>query len=212
MAVITPFGMVQVAFKFVFVEGAEPAICTIGMDVTGYAGTFNAALDAITQAWQDTMLPGQSNALTYLGTTARGGQSVDTSFATDTPRNVAGGNVQAMLTRNTACLVRKTSIRGGRRGRGRMFVPAILPEVEVDQSGMLIPALVTSLQNRATTLFTQLNAIGQGPVILHQDQQVVGYSSSTGKPVYGPVNPGPPDQVTSLIVDPKAATQRRRMR
>jgi hypothetical protein len=211
MTLLIPAGFAHVAFKFQFLEGQEPAICTMGMDLNGYAGTFNAGLDATTQAWQDHIIPGQSNVLTYLGTTAQYNNALGPATV-DTPRNVNGGEAGAMLTRNTALLCRKTSIRGGRRGRGRMYVPATLRELDVDQAGNITVAQRNALQGAFDSFFNALNALGNGPCILHNDQTVVSYSSVTGKPVYGTVDPGPPDNVTALIVDARAATQRRRMR
>jgi hypothetical protein len=93
-----------------------------------------------------------------------------------------------------------------------MFIPGILTEGNVDQAGNLDAALLTAVQNQVTNFRADLVAAGTDPHLLHSDQQVVGYDPNTGKPVYGPVNPGPPDFITGMTVDGRAATQRRRMR
>lgn len=211
MTLLIPAGFAHIAFKFQYLEGAEPAITTTGMDLNGASGTFFGVLDLIADAWITHILPAQSNGLVYLGINARisvNGEPV----SYDVARNQAGGEASAMLTRNTAILVKKQTNRGGRRGRGRMFIPGLAREVAIDQAGNITPADRNALQVGFNSLFNALNAIGNGPCLLHNDQVITGYSPVTGKPVYGPFPPGPPDNVVAFAVDGRAATQRRRMR
>jgi hypothetical protein len=212
MTLLIPPNFALASFNFRYVEGSEVAITTLGMDLTGDTGTGSGRADAIAGAWQTHILPVQSNALTFVGVTLRVGTAGE-PVVYEAPRSIGGSNVEAMVPRNTALLVKKITARGGRRGRGRMFVPGITPEAQIDQAGNLSALFRDNLQtNQFNALFNELNLMSGGPVLLHDDQVVTSYNSITGKPVYGTIDPGPPDQITQLVVDPKAATQRRRMR
>jgi hypothetical protein len=212
MALSIPAGFAQIAFRFEFLEGGEPAITTIGHDFNGQVGTNAATATAIADAWQTIVVPSMSNVIRYLGVSARIGVAGSEPIVIDINRSVNGNNPQAAVPRNTAMLVRKRTGRGGRRGRGRMFVPGIVFETDVDQAGLYTSSVLVGWQNLFNSLYDQLVTIAGGPVLLHDDQVITSYSSVTGKPVYGPFDPGPPNDITSLTVDSRVATQRRRLR
>lgn len=109
---------------------------------------------------------------------------------------VVGSIAQTSAPPNTSLLVRKITARGGRRGRGRMYWPWACATSEVDEAGTVLAAKVTSAQTRMTTFLSNLNANQVPMVILH----------SPGLSV-----PGAPNVVTNLVVDPRIATQRRRV-
>lgn len=98
------------------------------------------------------------------------------------------------LPQNCAYLIKKITGVGGRRNRGRMYVPGV-PENVVDAAGNLLAAEIDAIQGMLGTWFTALQAITAlgDPVILHNN-------SST------------PTPITSFQCDPRIATQRRRMR
>ncbi len=212
MALVIPVDYAQCAFNFEYLEGGGTAVVTMGMDFRGYTGTRAGGIDAVAGAWQTNILPGQSTVIRFLGVTARWGVLNSEPVVVSATRAVVGANAGSMLTRNTALLVKKRTNRGGRRGRGRMYVPGRLAESAADQAGNILTASITSMQTDFTALDAALTAIGGGMVLLHDDQIITSYSSTTGKPVYTTIDPGPPDAVFELIVDGKAATQRRRMR
>lgn len=90
-------------------------------------------------------------------------------------------------------LVHKITATGGRKGRGRMFIPAI-PEGDIAIGGNIevapLATAVTQFDAFLAALTTELVPM----VLLHND-------------------PGDaPDDVTALLVDSKAATQRNRQR
>jgi hypothetical protein len=97
---------------------------------------------------------------------------------------------------NCAVLIHKRSARGGRRGRGRLFVPWALSEGDVDEVGKITPARVTAMQTIANNLLSNLSTQLVPMVILHNA---------------GITTPGAPNTVTSLVVDPLISTQRRRL-
>lgn len=107
-----------------------------------------------------------------------------------------GTNNTDFLPQNAALLVQKRSLLGGRRNRGRLFMP-VLTEGAVNEVGQLSPTQLTSYQNVANSWLSSYNneigAFGD-MVILHSS------GDST------------PTPVTSLVVQGTIATQRRRLR
>lgn len=97
---------------------------------------------------------------------------------------------------NVAILVRKNTIRGGRRGRGRMYLPWSVATTSVDEAGGVLTAAVSALQSKMNSFFSALNANQVPMVLLHNE---------------GVSTPGAPNVVTSLVVDSRVATQRRRL-
>jgi hypothetical protein len=96
---------------------------------------------------------------------------------------------------NCAVLVRKLTAAGGRRGRGRMYVPGP-PDGSVNPNGDLSTAY-------KTTCTTQVNALLSNMVALVQVDACV---------LFHDTSPFTPTTITSLEVQNKIATQRRRLR
>lgn len=96
---------------------------------------------------------------------------------------------------NFAILVRKVTNRGGRAGRGRMFVPAMyVEEDEINQVGVISGTNVTYVQGLFDTFLDEVNSLNTAAVLLHNDALMQ------------------PDPIVAFQVQPLGATQRRRMR
>ena len=96
------------------------------------------------------------------------------------------------MTPQVAYLIKKLTALGGRRNRGRMYLPGA-NESKVDGSGNVSSAFVTTLQTAFDNFMTDLGAADIGFVILHSDG-------------------GTPTDITGGIAEPKVATQRRRLK
>lgn len=107
----------------------------------------------------------------------------------------AGTNTGTSLPQNCAMLVRKLTSTGGRRGRGRMFIPGINND-DVNTNGDLASAYRTLAQTALDDFMSDL--VGLAIV----DELVLFHDSE----------PFTPSVITSLEVQPTLATQRRRMR
>jgi hypothetical protein len=114
----------------------------------------------------------------------------------DTAWSDAGGATGSMLPPNCAVLVHKRTARGGRRGRGRFFLPWAIIETAVDEVGIITPANVTTIQTAMNTFRSTLISNSIPMVLLHDP---------------GKTATGPPDPVTSMTVDRLISTQRRRL-
>jgi hypothetical protein len=106
-----------------------------------------------------------------------------------------GGASNDICNPNTAFLVRKITDDGGRAGRGRFYLPGV-PSSQVDDGGQLDTTWAANLQSALDDFHTAMAASDMTPVVLH----------GAGSPI---TTPSP---VTSLQLDPRVATQRRRLR
>lgn len=132
------------------------------------------------------------------------------SLGTDTGEDLVGASVtQVLCTRaltslpaNCATLVHKITARGGRRGRGRMYIPWAIASATVTEAGTIVSGDVTAVQNAVNAWRTAVIATVGPLVLLHRPSL---------PEVQPPTTPGPPNEITSMVVDPLVATQRRRL-
>jgi hypothetical protein len=110
--------------------------------------------------------------------------------------NAPGLASQTSVPPNVSVLAKKNTARGGRRGRGRMYIPWAVATSSVDESGVILSATLTTLQSKASAWLTALNTNAVPMVLLHKP----GISAL-----------GPPNPVTALTLDNRVATQRRRI-
>jgi len=113
----------------------------------------------------------------------------------------AGTGGTGVLPSNCALLVSKVTDFAGRKYRGRMYWPSMLAEGNVDINGVIDGAVVTALQGHFDDLFADLDAVsGASPALLHD------------KVTDDVIDDTPATLLSSFIVKPKIATQRRRLR
>jgi hypothetical protein len=116
----------------------------------------------------------------------------DTGASVVEPISFGGAGASAQSAPNVAMLVQKGTNLGGRKGRGRLFIPGV-PEASVDPSGIIAAGTITALNAVLGDFITDLQTNDVPMVLLHSD-------STT------------PTPVTSLNINATAATQRRRLR
>lgn len=120
--------------------------------------------------------------------------------AEDTIADVAislpGLNSVTSVPPNCALLVHKRTARGGRRGRGRLYIPWAMAGSSVDEAGVINASILTGLQTKATQFLSSLTTNNVPMVVLHN----LGISTM-----------GPPNLVTSVVCDTRIGTQRRRL-
>ena len=109
---------------------------------------------------------------------------------------VAGAASGSTCAPNTAVLFRKRTARGGRRGRGRLYLPWAVRTADLAENGVISAPTVTAMNTCAATVRNALSTQSCPMVVLHSP---------------GNTLPGAPDLVTALNVDPLIATQRRRL-
>jgi len=185
-----PSGFGQVNYRFSGAGAPSGAEVTFGFTVPGGDDPTTAGGDLIT-AWNATDMPDlYSLSLTFEEVLVKFGPDA-TGPSAVTPAGGAGG-LGAAGGPQQAYLVHKHTALGGRQGRGRFYIPGVA-EADVDPSGTILAARITA----ATTILEDFRALvalgGRELVLLHRD-------GST------------PTAITSMTMDAKVATQRRRNR
>jgi hypothetical protein len=183
-------------FRFVLSGDTEEMLCTIGVETTA-ASTADriAACNSAMDAWGDNILPLQANDYTLVGVDGVfGDASGDIPISsTDGPRT--GAETDAPVPQNTAVLVKKVSGLGGRRNRGRFYVPGI-SVLDIGNTGIINSGPLASW---GTAVNNFLLGMESGSFM---DNLVIFHSSA----------PLTPTVIADLDVDPIVATQRRRLR
>lgn len=195
MSARIPPGYAEVWFQFNLSADLEPMYSAIGVDVASGTPVDQASADAMLSvghlALQAQLAPEYTLGPGFVIAGQDGGDvRIDGSA---TPINAtASGNA---LPNNTAFLIRKVTATGGRRGRGRMFIPGPR-EATVDPTGIINTTDRNNLQTAMNNLRTNMIALASvdAVVLLHQTP------------------PQTPDVITALTVQTRVATQRRRMR
>lgn len=168
----------------------------LGLKVIGAPDPLDVA-EELYSAWNTGWATADmDNSWTILGTQVTLGAGVDPGLSAEFPVNAAGGTNLSCPPPNCCILVKKTSAVGGRANQGRMYVPAgYMAEGDVDEGGNISGAAFSGWTGNNTAFLsavqggTFMNELG----ILHE------------------LVPSAPTTVTSLVVQSKIATQRRRL-
>jgi hypothetical protein len=202
MALIIPPGFAQVQLPFQHELLSRTALITYGLDVSDAAGDFITVADEQPTIFLDEWKQELDSQVVVGPATLRVGQDGGDPLSVEGSDSGSGEETSGMLPPNCALLVKKQSATGGRKGRGRLYIPWIIQENAVDDAGVIDGASVTARQLDASGWLTNLAGGGSGTyttpmVILHDS------SGAGAEPA--------PSVVTALTVDNRIATQRRRM-
>lgn len=200
MGVEIPLGFGQWTFPFRLVNDPEEMVITMGFQDDVSKTTAQIAnvisdgflaltpLDAASGGNQWSCGPGRIVVNRSLGT-FEGVGSTSRVFT----------NALTTLPQNCATLVRKNTSRGGRRGRGRMYIPPFFPaESAVDPRGIITQTVVDSWNSQLALWLVSMTANALPLFLLHSD-------TPEGFPVS-------PDAITSLVCQTVIGTQRGRLR
>lgn len=109
--------------------------------------------------------------------------------------NRQGTNMAGAPPTNCAVLMNKQTNVGGRRNRGRAFLPPVKPgEADIDPAGVISGTQLTALQTAYDGAFAALPVYNMTPVLFHGS---------------APFTPTP---ITGFAIQSIIATQRRRLR
>lgn len=198
----TPPGFAACSYELKHTLMSRSAFITFGVDPTETDP--NAIASSLAAAF------GSSGALLASMDSSVQLQQTRVSLGTDGTADIVGSSQQLVactraissLPPNCATLVHKTTARGGRRGRGRMYIPWSIVSTSVSESGVIVGADVTLVQNAVNAWVSAVQSLVGPLVLLHRE---------SGPEVQPPTVPGPPNVITAWRVDPLVATQRRRL-
>lgn len=188
---IIPIGFGNASLRFAGAALPNGAAVNFGFQNTGPITALEAA-EAFAASWNATWRARQVNTvllqdvLVKLGPNATGPSAI-------APDGDAGQQSLLGEPPQVAVLVQKITFFGGRRGRGRVYIPGVR-EDDVLASGLLDPAQLTLWQSSIDAFEGALTLAGIQLVVLHDIETVS------------------PTPVESLVVSPRVATQRRRNR
>lgn len=185
MGYVIPAGFSRVTIEY----GAQSSLGS--QIVTGFGVNLEPTeglLDAV-EAWIDADLAPRTQTFYSIDRIEARNDVEVVERVLNTPGTLAGDP----LPPNTALLVKIGSGLVGRKNRGRMYIPGVLLEDEVDASGGINSSTRTGLQAMMTHLGEAIGLISGEIVILHSDVS-------------------DPTIATSVNVDGTVATQRRRLR
>jgi hypothetical protein len=197
MGVIIPEGFGQAKIVTKLVGGVESQICTFGYNPDIAYEAPDAAALAIFNVLIGGGRPCQASMMgtewVFIG--------VDVTYMT--PSGPIEGTKQVPTTgtstmstcpANSSLILKKITGRGGRKGRGRMFIPPYgVNETNVGANGVINAGVVTAQQTSWGAAFTAFPIAGIQPVLLHSDGSA-------------------PDNITAVTIETSIGTQRRRLR
>jgi hypothetical protein len=192
----TPPGFADVSMQLLLAGFARPAYITFGVDPV--ATDPDLVAQFIVNAWTTagSMNSRLDSTVTMREVIVRLGTDGGEDLLGSATNAVVGGLTGGAPPPNVAVLVHKRTARGGRRGRGRLFLPWFCSDNDTNEDGTLLPALVSSVQTAAGVWLAALATNDVPMYILHSPGQTA---------------EGPPNEVTSLTVSSLVATQRRRL-
>lgn len=197
MGVIAPEGFGIYSFSFQLAGRPSPYAVTIGFQAATSAIVSTALPAIVTGMSIGTSAPwGAPDLITgYSFTGATASYMTETGPVTfDAATSVTGSRSGSPLPPNCAVIVRKFTTRGGRKGRGRMFLPPFfVPETNVNGLGEMEIGYVTEATSMVNFLRGLMDTNSTPAVLLHSD-------GST------------PDAITATTAQALLATQRRRLR
>lgn len=198
MGLHLPIGYMQLNFKIELLGKAAPYVFTMGAFnnplVPGSPAEKVADLDVAVA--MGNALFGANRFIGYY--TYRG---INATYMTETGplpievnSNVTGTKPGNALPSNCAILVRKRTGAGGKQNRGRFFLPpAWIGEDAVDPDGTIVGS-TADLVDHLDQLLSDMTDVGLPARLLHTDSEMT------------------PTPITSLQLQTKIATQRRRLR
>lgn len=219
MPTAVPEGYGRVIHSFSLSGDAQPFAVTYGLiEVDPPIDTPNDIAAAVHDAFGDLIVPELTNVITltqtevYLQRTGPNyGPGEAAPLVGTAVLNRVGGEAGQSAVQNTAYLVHKRTSFGGRRGRGRWYLPGVA-EGDVSPAGAVGSGRVTSMNAALAAWLLRWDLTGSDldgyfPVILHS------YDPDADPPaISDPTLLPPPHIITSMNLDGLAATQRRRLR
>jgi len=183
---------------------AREAVITFALSDSSGVGSAQAFADDLQNLAANTFDDYiDTNAKLMRTTTLKGNGTTAFTVGTSTAAPRQGTNPMSSVPPNTALLVQKRTALGGRKGRGRVYLPWMLNEANVDEIGAVNQAYITPTQAMMDTYYAGY----AGQMVIANRLYDLPWSNPARKLLA--VTKGA--LVTKLVVSPIAATQRRRM-
>ena len=208
-----------VAHRYQLPGDAEDMLITYGVEFEGDVPPGQDVVNNLDAGWKTHLDAVSDSTYVLVGTMLwlnNGGTDPEVWASTNAtaPGTLSG----TALPPNNALLVTKLTGLAGRRNRGRLFIPGV-QAAAVSEAGLMSAPTVAGFQTAVSAWFESIDAPpllpgdeGRYMVILHSDS--THWEIDDGQPRRVPNgDPIPaPTRITGLRVEPRIATQRRRLR
>lgn len=215
MPVVIPEDCGQATLVFVHNSYSRPANVVIGFrkDLTGSNNPTTTA-NGILGNWHTAMRARLDSEAFLQKVIVTLGTATDPLVGESTNPPSQGSLSASTLPPGQAALVHKQTGLGGRRNKGRMYLPWVLDDTQVDDLGNVSAAMIAVLQpalNAWQNLWVT-DTDTSGIVLLHSDVSYLTTRPSPGVKVVTatPTSPPVPTNVVSLSLDTIVASQIRR--
>jgi hypothetical protein len=196
MGVLIPEDFALVSWHTLTDGDPEEMVWTMGFNCVS-ASDQDAIATVARGAWVDNIQTLTSSVVDLVRVVAKFGPN-DTGRTIENTSSASGSNGGALLPPNSCVLVRKLTALGGRKGRGRAYIPGISSiSGSLDSAGNFSQANADSISAAVQQLVDDLAGHVNGPYI--------------GVVLHSTASPGP-SVITNVSCQPKLATQRRRLR
>lgn len=203
MTLVIPTGFAEASVELRNEGDPQPWYITCGIGVGDAEGAWGDVAANVAGSWAEAFAGSFSTSTSITGVRLTIGQDGPDNLTVFVAADYTGGSTEAKLPQNCALLIDKGSAFGGRKNRGRFFVPNVLSESQVNNVGVIDGSVVTSFQEQADTLLEDFTT------------GVIGLSTPrTPTPMFILHNSATPDPtpVNRLTVQGVISTQRRRLR
>lgn len=216
MPLVISSSQFQAKLRWRFAGDSQEMISTLGVRKNGSSpgdppatiADVNAIAEKVSKSWTEAFADSfMKVGWTFAGVeviSGRGGVGEDDTLVGSYNNFHVGADAAGTPPTNCAVLVRKLTGRGGKRGRGRMFLPpAYLDEAGVDGNGILSSGVLSAFGTCLDAFQTHLGtADADGDAL---DPLLFHWVPAAGA---GPEA----DLITDFVCAPQIATQRQRMR
>lgn len=187
----------------------RPSFVTGGLDTSGVDMTDSGVRTGIAAALRAIFVPAMDESVTVGPTTFRVGPYPPEALIHVQTTTSAGAASRQSPPPNVALLIALHTSRGGRRGRGRLYVPWAVDRTDISEGGQVGSGSRAIWQTQIDSGIAALATNGTPLVVLHTFNE-----GDAGPPVVAPEDPdvgGAPNEVLSATVANLISTQRRRL-
>lgn len=202
MSLVIPPGYGSAAFVLNGAAGTPNFVTTIGVRFPLNGTNYDLYANQLFNAYAENLMTRTWSGLTLQSVQLTVGSITGNGSVSSTEDPVAGSLSGADAALAMSVIARKLTSTLGRKGRGRMFLPGLLANEDVNPNGDMGGATRDAIQADVTNFFNDIEngdlGANLGPRLLHNDE-------SAG------VLPEP-TPITALVVDAKVGWVRKRIR
>lgn len=195
MSLVIPPGFALASIEHWLGGYNRPAVTTWGLDVSAFSGSPDELAEEFSIAYRGSLGPRYDTNVTMRDARVVIGQDGGDPVIGFSYTSGAGTRNNESTPPALALMVDKRTLLGGRRNRGRAYLPWALADTEVSEVGAVTGSVVNAWQTLFANYILALEAADIPPVVLHGP---------------GLTTPPPPTPITNFVVNGTVRTQRRR--